>query len=58
MNWLRREELKEEIRLLDELIKESSGLTRCRNVYTCFYGYSMKQLSSGRNNPDEAFRSG
>jgi hypothetical protein len=39
-----KEELKKEIRLLDELIKESSGLTRCKSVFTCFYGYSIEAI--------------
>ena len=39
-----KEELKEEIRLLDELIKESSGLTRCKSVFTCYYGYSIEAI--------------
>lgn len=39
-----REELQEEIRHLDELIEESRGLTKCKSVFTCFYGYNIEAI--------------
>ena len=39
-----KEELEEEIRLLDGLIEESKGSNKCKSVYTSFYGYSIEAI--------------
>ena len=39
-----KEELKEQIRHLDGLIEESEGSTKCKSVYTSFYGYSIEAI--------------